>query len=148
MSATFAFAVDPVRSFVRISMSGFFTEADILRFSHAQEEAYLALRCAPNQHVTMVDMRAMHIQAKESVAAFQVRLSDPRVASRKIAFVVSKSLARMQIKRATDGLNAQLFSTEGEAEAWLFDGSAETVYVEDAGLGRRHAITRAPGRFQ
>ncbi|KQN80141.1 hypothetical protein ASE91_13015 [Sphingomonas sp. Leaf62] len=104
-------------------MGGFFSEADIVRFSHAQDEAYLMLKCALNQHVTMVDMRTMQIQAQECVAAFESRMKNPKVASRKIAFVVSKSLARMQIKRATHGLNAQLFLCRNEAEAWLLQSS-------------------------
>lgn len=121
MSAEFSFHVDPARQLVRITMGGFFSKQDIQRFALAQDEAYARLTCSRNQHVTMVDIRAMQIQAQDSVAAFQMRMSNPKVAAKRIAFVVSKSLTRMQIKRATSNLNAQLFSSYGDAEAWLFE---------------------------
>lgn len=120
MAADFKFTVEPIRSFVRIDMAGLFVAADIERFIAAQDVAYRQLRCAPNQHVTMVDMCKMEIQPQMSVAAFQQRLGDPKVAARRIAFIVSKSLARMQIKRATDGLTTSFFSSETEALQWLY----------------------------
>ena len=119
MTANFLFDINPVQNLVRITMSGFFAADDIVGFAAAQREAYQQLRCPPNQHVTLVDMRAMQIQSQSSVVHFQKLMSDPAVASRRIAFVVARSLARMQIKRATTGLQAALFMTHEEAEQWL-----------------------------
>jgi hypothetical protein len=124
MSARFSFHVDPVKSLVQITMEGFFSEQDVAAFSIAQDEAYRRLRCEPNQHVTLVDMRGMRIQARDSVTAFQRRMNNPKIAARKIAFVVAKSLARMQIKRATEGLTSQLFSSDSDARAWLLSDPA------------------------
>ena len=119
MAADFRFSVDPDRSLVRITMGGFFDESDIARFSEAQDAAYRRLRCLPNQHLTMVDIRTTQIQSQDSVSRFQRRLADPSVAARRIAFVVARSLARMQIKRATEGLPAGMFTSDAEAEQWL-----------------------------
>lgn len=122
MSAHYHFAIDPRQDLVRITMGGFFSEADIAAFARDQKRAYLELRCAANQHVTLVDMRAMQIQSQASVPQFQALMADPAMASRRIAFVVARSLARMQVKRATEGLPAALFMSAEEAEQWLMEG--------------------------
>lgn len=122
MAADFSIRVDPIANMVRITMAGFFDEDDMRRFVVVQAEAYKKLTSAPNQHVTLVDMRDMQIQSQESVTGFRERLMDRKVASRRIAFIVSRSLARMQIARVVDGLTAALFTSEDEAVAWLLDG--------------------------
>ncbi|PXA98323.1 hypothetical protein DMC47_09100 [Nostoc sp. 3335mG] len=64
----------------------------------------------------------MAIQSQESVGAFQAMLSNPATTSRKLAFVITRSLARMQIKRAAASRNAAYFETVDEAEHWVFVG--------------------------
>ena len=68
------------------------------------------LRCRQNEHLTLVDIREMDIQAQDSVVAFQRVLTDPSKTSKRLAFVVARSLARMQIKRAADSRDARYFS--------------------------------------
>lgn len=114
-----SFDVEPERDLVRIALAGFFTPDDVACFVGARDAAHRRLRCAANAHSTLVDMRAMEIQAQETVAAFQQVLSDPRTRSRRLAFVVARSLARMQIRRAADARDAAYFTTIEEAEAWL-----------------------------
>ncbi len=46
-------------------------------------------------------------------------LAGPHYRSRKLAFVFSQSLARMQLLRASEGRAARFFTDIEEAEAWL-----------------------------
>ncbi|WP_114951869.1 hypothetical protein [Sphingosinicella terrae] len=120
MSAHFTIDVDPARDLVRISMSGLFEEADIERFLEARRLAHARLVCPPNCHVTLNDLRDMKIQPQDSVAAFRQMLSDPHYRSRRLAFVVAPTLAKMQLLRAIGGRNARFFEHPEEAEDWLF----------------------------
>lgn len=118
--AEFTIRVVPERHLVCIIMAGFFDVADIDRFAAARDEAHRALTSGPGEHLTMVDIRGMQIQSQDSVAAFSRLLTDPRQRSRRIAFVVAKSLARMQIQRAAqDRDDAGYFTDPDEAERWL-----------------------------
>ncbi len=89
-----------------------------------RDRAHQLLRCLPNQHITLVDMRGMVIQSQDSVDRFQAILGNPAIKSRRIAFVVARSLARMQVKRAAASSNAAYFMEMDEATAWLLE---ETV---------------------
>ena len=120
MSADFSIHVDPVRNLVRIVMSGFFTEADIAAFAEARRQAHKRLRCAPNAHLTLNDLRGMKIQPSETVAAFQAMLAAPEYRSRRLAFVIGPTLTRGQLQRAIGGRDARCFEDPAEAEAWLF----------------------------
>lgn len=122
MNPAYSFDVDVKQSMVRITMSGFFSPVDVEQFATDRNEAHRLLRSAPNQHVTLIDMRAMDIQSQESVVAFQRVLGDPATISRKIAFVVTRSLARMQIKRAAADRRAGYFEDDtAAAERWLLE---------------------------
>lgn len=111
--------VEPQRDLVRITLAGFFAPADVARFVAERDAAHQRLRCGPNQHLTLVDIRAMRIQSQDSVAAFQQVLGDPRMVSRRLAFVVARSLARLQIRRAAAEREAAYFTAIEDAEAWL-----------------------------
>jgi hypothetical protein len=121
MSASFSLQADRARDLVRIRMSGLFTTADIGAFLEARQKAHAELACAPNQHVTLNDLRGMKIQPQDAVAAFRLMLSDPAYRSRRLAFVISQTLARSQLARALNGRDhVRCFDDVGEAEAWLF----------------------------
>ncbi|MEP9358608.1 hypothetical protein [Sphingomonas sp. KR3-1] len=122
MSAEFSFDVDPARSLVRIRMSGFFAPEDIAAFLAARTEAHARLTCGPNQHFTINDLRDIKIQAQESVELFRDLLADPAYRSRRLAFVIGKTLARTQLQRALDRRCARCFDDPWAAEAWLFTG--------------------------
>ncbi|MES2054618.1 MAG: hypothetical protein V4564_01650 [Pseudomonadota bacterium] len=121
MNGTFSIDVDPSRDLIRIRMSGFFTPARIGDFLAARRAAHARLRCGPNQHVTINDLREMKIQSQDVVGHFHSVLADPAYRSRRLAFVVASSLARMQLIRAIGSRSAQCFTDPGEAEAWLFE---------------------------
>jgi hypothetical protein len=119
MNFHFSVKVETEQSIVRIAMSGFFQPSDVSLFVDARNTEHRQLRCPPNGHLTLVDIRGMKIQSQESVRAFAEILSDPIYASRKIAFVVETSLARMQLKRAAAGRDGGFFDSPKEAEIWL-----------------------------
>ncbi len=119
MEATFDVTADPVSGMLRITMGGFFAPGDIARFTAAIGDGLARLKTAPNQHRTLVDIRHMDIQAGEAVAEFQRILANPRTASPCIAFVVAKSLAAMQVRRAASSRAARYFDTIEAAETWL-----------------------------
>ena len=119
MCATFSIVVDVPLSLVRMTLSGFFSPADVTRFVEARNTAHRDLRCAANEHLTLVDIRGMQIQSQEAVNEFQAVMSAPATASKRIAFVVSKSLARLQVQRAAVNRPANFFLSMEEAEAWL-----------------------------
>lgn len=117
--AAYELCVDPLRKYIRITMSGFFGEGDVKSFVAARDAAHIRLRCAPNQHVTLVDMRGMQIQPQPIVELFKSVLANPTYRSKLLAVVVATSLARMQIKRATEHRDVKFFTTTEEAEHWL-----------------------------
>jgi hypothetical protein len=121
MSAHYHVSVDIARSLVRIWLGGFFTPADIAAFLAERNAAHAQLICAPNQHLTLTDVRDMKIQPQETVAAFRELLADRRHHSRKVAFVAAPSLAQMQLSRAADKRAARVFTDPAAAEAWLFE---------------------------
>jgi hypothetical protein len=135
MNASFSFAVDRSRDLVRIQMAGLFTPADVAAFLQARRRAHDELRCPPNWHLTLNDLRGMKIQSQEGVAMFREMLSDPAYRSRRLAFVASQTLARSQLMRALDGREARCFDSVEEAEAWLLAADEE----EDQAPLRRYA---------
>jgi len=120
MTATYAVSVESQLDLVRITLAGFFAEADVRAFVAARNDAHRQLRCGPNQHLTLVDIRDMKIQAQEMVGVFQQVLASPEHRSRALAFVVSPTLARTQLMRAVNGRDMCFFECEAEAKAWLF----------------------------
>jgi len=101
-------------------MSGLFTLDDIAVFLAERRRAHEELGCAPNQHMTLNDVRGMKIQSQETVAAFRDMLADPAYRSRRLAFVAGQTLARSQLMRALDGRDARCFEDIEDAETWLF----------------------------
>lgn len=119
MGARFSIDVDVVRDLVRVTLAGTFAPADVARLIATRDTAHEHLRCAPNRHVTLVDIRTMRIQEQDTVAAFRQMLADPHKAARRLAFVVSPSLARLQARRAAGDRVAMFFTTIEDAERWV-----------------------------
>ena len=119
MSAHFTVRADPAKDLVRIKLSGFFTETDICAFFEARAVEHARLTCGPNQHLTLTDLTEMKVQAQDVVGAFRNLLSDPAYRSRRLAFIVNKTLARSQLMRALDGRVARCFEDPVAAEYWV-----------------------------
>lgn len=124
MSAKFLIQPDKQNGLIRIVMAGFFTAADLDRFLAARRKAHAALGLPKNAHMTLNDLRRMKIQSSEMVDAFRSTLADPDYHSRRLAFVVSPTLARSQLMRACVGRDVRCFEEPAEAEAWLLSEQA------------------------
>ena len=133
MTAEFSFEVDPERDLVRIRMAGFFRAADIADFLEARRAAHAKLRCGPNAHLTLNDIRGMDIQSSDIVDAFQEMLAAPEYRSRRLAFIVANTLARAQAIRALESRAARWFTDPSEAETWLLSGPPEAMPLRRAG---------------
>jgi hypothetical protein len=121
MSSHYSFEIDNLRCLVRIRMGGLFSREDIEGFVEARREAHRALRCPPNAHVTLNDVREMKIQPADIVEAFREMLSAPEYWSRRLAFVVGPTLTRNQLMRAASGRDVRWFEDPSAAEAWLLE---------------------------
>jgi hypothetical protein len=136
MSAKFTFAVDHAHGLVRISMTGFYTEEDLVAFCAARRDAHAELGTAPNMHLTLNDLRGMKIQGREIVQAFQDMLSDPAYRSRKLAFVTDANLVRSQLMRSIAGReDARCFASIAEAEDWLLSNDAAIAWPRRVSSG-------------
>ncbi len=119
MDGQFTFSVDRANSLVRITMAGLFNRADVAAFVAARHAAHAELDCAPNQHLTLNDLRGLKIQPQEIVAEFRTMLATPEYRSRKLAFVTAPTLARAQLMRALGPRGVHCFDSVEAAEAWL-----------------------------
>lgn len=118
MDACFEIDPDPRLNFVHIRMAGFFSMSDVEAFTIAYRTALMTLR--PN-HLTLVDITDMKIQAQDIVSGFSTLLATPSIQSRKLAFVCGSTLARLQAQRLTDRPGVEFFRSTDDAERWLFE---------------------------
>ena len=125
MAAHFTVRAEPSRDLVRITMSGFFTPADIQAFREVRAAEHARLSCGPNQHLTLTDVRQMKVQSQDIVCRFLLVIADPAYRSRKLAFVVDRTLARSQLMRALNGRSAKCFEDLVAAERWLLAHDTE-----------------------
>lgn len=124
MSADFAIDTRRDLNLLDVRMAGFFTLDDVARYRAAIAEASRVLGGDPGQQRLLCDISEMRIQSQDVVEAFRENMADPLYARRRIAFVVSPTLARTQVQRAMGSRTARLFLTRGEAEAWLTTGDS------------------------
>jgi hypothetical protein len=127
MKRSFSFHVDPSRNLVRIVMSGMLSLEDVRVFAEARRQAHAKLRCPPNEHVTLNDIRALKIQPQLVVVAFREMLSAPEYRSRRLAFVVGRTLALNQLQRALAGREGRAFEDPVAAEAWLLGAERQEM---------------------
>ncbi len=118
-NASYSIEVDKARGLLRITMSGFFTEDEVLRFVADKDTAINEMGGLSCHQFTLVDIREMQIQTQEIVMTFRRVLSDQTAIAKPIAFLVSPSLARSQIRRAAGDRKAEYFTSIEAAETWL-----------------------------
>lgn len=119
MSPVFHIEIDVARHIVRTRMAGFFDEDAIRAFLQARRLAFERLRCGPNQHLSLTDVREMAIQAQDIVSRWGAVLADPVYRSRRLGFVVGSTLTRTQLQRAIGSRDAKVFLDPAEAETWV-----------------------------
>lgn len=127
MNTGYTIETDKARGRMTLTLSGFFSEDDVALFTKERTAAQAALRCAPNQHLTLCDVSGCRLQSAAVVEAFTRIIGDPRAMSRRIAFVVGSSLARMQVRRMLVRDNAACFEDRASAEAWLHEDDTAAV---------------------
>lgn len=118
MNAKYQITPDRSLNLMRAQMEGFFNGDDVQRFAADYRDA-LSKIISPG-HLTMLDITGMKIQAQDVVGSFTALLASPDVRSRKLAFVCSSTLARLQAQRLTERDGVEFFENAKEAEAWLF----------------------------
>ena len=119
--ASFSIDLDPSRDLVRIRLCGFFSVEDIARFQAELLLAHRRLDCGrKGGPLTINDISKMAIQSQDVVARWGAFLADPAHRSRRLAFVVASTLARMQLQRTIGNRDARVFTDAAEAEQWLF----------------------------
>ena len=121
MSGDFTIDIDRRRGLLKVRMWGFYSEADVARYHAGVVAASDSLPIAPAAQLMLNDISDMNIQSQKIVAAFQRVMGDARYAGRRVGFVAISSLARAQLSRVIGSRTAQIFASEAEAEAWLFD---------------------------
>ncbi|HYZ47835.1 MAG TPA: hypothetical protein VE567_02965 [Sphingomonas sp.] len=127
MSASYSIDVEPW-GFLRFTLEGFFDPETFQRFARDREAAFAKLTCAPNAHLTLVDVTQCQLQSQEVAAAFQKLMSDPHTRSRRIAFVFGASPTRLQVRRiAAHRDDVGLFNEETSAMAWLREPEARVA---------------------
>ena len=118
--ASFTIELDPSRDLVRIRLSGFFSMNDVGCFQDELRLAHRRLGCGrKGGPLTINDISDMAIQSQDVVTRWSAFLADPTHRSRRLAFVVGSTLARMQLQRVIGGRNAKVFTAADEAEQWL-----------------------------
>lgn len=126
--ASFTIDLDPARDLVRIRLSGFFSVDDVGRFQAELLLAHRRLGCAHRGGpLTINDISDMAIQSQDVVACWEAFLADPAHRSRRLAFVVGSTLARMQLQRTIRGRDAKVFTTVDEAERWLLANAPDVA---------------------
>jgi hypothetical protein len=121
MHDRFSIAIDPQRDLVTIVMSGLLLPSDVSDFFAARRQAHRGLVCAPGRHLTLTDLRAMHILPQETVDAFAALLTDPQSRARRLVFVAAPTLVRSQLLRALAGRDGRCFEDPAQAKAWLLE---------------------------
>lgn len=106
--------------FLRFTLAGLFDRETFGRFVQDRRVAFGRLTCAPNAHLTLVDLRECVLQPQIVAAAFQELMADSKTRSRRMAFVFGSSPARMQVRRIlAERDDIGLFIDEESAMAWL-----------------------------
>ncbi|MEH3046583.1 hypothetical protein [Sphingomonas adhaesiva] len=113
--------VDVARRLMDLDLRGLWDQAIAGRFLAHVVEAMAVLNragCAAGQQAALVDITGFVVQTQDIVGMIQGMLADPRLATRRLAVVVTAPLLKMQAKRVSS--SEGFFATREEAETWLF----------------------------
>lgn len=110
---------DPDRKLITIALHGMLTPEQVAALYRDEHLAIQRMGCRIGEHVALVDLTGCPLQIQDVANAFQ-RNMEGRGKARRLALFTGGSLARMQVRRITRRSDAAIFSTRGEAEAWLF----------------------------
>lgn len=112
--------VDRANRLLDTRIKGFATEADIAAYFDEEQQQVRAMGCGSNEHLLIVDLLEFGTQAQEVIASLEKRVAERSLKAKRVAFVVSSTLSKMQMKRAMKGRdNIAMFSQRSEALAWI-----------------------------
>ena len=124
MPARYAVSVEPERSLIRMMLAGFFDPVSLVGFQQARNAAHARLRCGPNRHDTLVDVRDLQLQTQQVVEAFRFIIAQPGTRARRLAIVTGDAAVRMQVRRVANRDDIRCFPDMAAAERWLAEPPA------------------------
>jgi len=115
------YGIAPLGSQVlRMTISGFWSAPVMTDFARDCVVAVKALPCLAKDHLILCDISGAAIQSQPMFAGFMALLVESRVRPRRVAFVSTNPVSRMQARRlmaARDDVG--LFDDEAPALRWL-----------------------------
>lgn len=114
--------VDPDRTLVRVSASGFFTMEMLEAAAGELHAAIRSLGTRAGSHVSLYDYRGLKVAPQAVVDRFRRYFADEAIRplwARRAAFVADSALLTMQLHRVQRA-NMRVFADPASAEAWLF----------------------------
>ena len=115
------YAIRPLApSILRITISGFWTDPVMADFVRDLTAAVRRMPVGPEGHCILCDVSGAAIQSRSMYEGFAALLADKRRPARRIAFLSTNPISRMQARRmisAREGV--ALFDDEPEAVRWL-----------------------------
>jgi PhoPQ-activated pathogenicity-related protein len=127
MRATYSIHVEPW-GFLRFRLAGLFDQETFARFAAERRLAFVRLTCAPNAHLTLVDLNDFLLQPRLLADAFQQFVLAPDTRSRRMALICGTSAARLQVRRLIASRDdIRLFADEASAMAWLMESGAQAA---------------------
>ena len=119
MPASYKIEQKPADALLQVTLTGFFSAADVKKLSSDLLAAIESLPCPPGTHLALYDIRDCKIQAQDIVRSFRTMSDTKGIVARRIAVVAGKSLMRMQLPRIVVDRDARWFDDIPEAAAWL-----------------------------
>ena len=116
---------DPVCKLLDVRLAGMVTPEDAAWIGEEVRAAIVSLGPDMGKHVTLYDASEVQVVPTATIALLQHTWSNPAVRqlwARKVAFVVSTTLARMQAQRLREArADIGIYDSREEAIAWLLE---------------------------
>lgn len=123
LSPSHSVEVDRARLLVDVRLGGLFSAEDAMWLGEEVRAAVRTFGDAVGQHVTLYDACAVQVMPLATMELFRETLGNPEVRklwARKVAFVTSTALARMQAQRIREARpDIGLFDDREAAIEWL-----------------------------
>lgn len=124
-SVSHSITVDPARKLVDLRIGGLISPEDAAWIGEELRAAIRSLGDGVGQHVTLYDGSGVPVVPQETVELIKHTLDNPEVRklwARKIAFVVSTALAKLQAQRLREvRADIGIFEDREAAIAWLME---------------------------
>ncbi|NYT41161.1 STAS/SEC14 domain-containing protein [Sphingomonas sp. R-74633] len=124
-SVSHSIQVDRERKLVDLRIGGLIAPEDAAWIGEELRSAIRSLGDDVGKHVTLYDASGVHVVPQDTVELIKNTLDNPEVRklwARKIAFVVSTALARLQVQRLKEvRADIGVFDDREAAIAWLME---------------------------